>query len=135
MQSSVEWSSLLRATETGPLTVSIGYTLAQTGLPSPSGLFDTNLHVLLALNAFTGKTFDHIQLVTQDGEVTRTGTLSVTQQLIAGALTSLGIRTELQVNRPIGDVQSVPLPSMLWPTALMFVGLAGLVAWRQRKAM
>lgn len=28
--------------------------------------------------------------------------------------------------------QSVPLPDMLWPTALGMLGLAGVVAWRQR---
>jgi hypothetical protein len=133
-QTFVEWGSVLTPLASGPLTVSLGYTLAHSGVPLTTGELK-EFQAFARMQLVLDEQATHGVLVATTGDSSQSGILSLTGQMTAGVRSFLDIQPSLQMKRPIADVQSVPLPSMLWPTALLFVGLAGLVAWRRRRAL
>src|SRR4029077_4710578 len=75
MSSSVEWNSILHPPTTGTLTVNVGYTLTQVGVPSLTGGFHATGDMQMVLDGHAL----HATFGATDGTLSRTGTLSLTE--------------------------------------------------------
>ncbi len=136
-QSAADVNGFLVAHQTGNLTVSIGYHVANEFAPQGTGLapdFFSHSHLQLIVTDSTGHFVADVRDVNAPaGSSMQSGVLSVTQYLTAGAHNFFTVSTEMNVNHPqlSSQVQSVPVPDMLWPTT--FLGLAGLgwLWWRE----
>jgi len=132
MQSTTELNGWITPQTSGLLTVSVQYHIHHFGTPDTSGNlpdFFAVGHTQLMLN----NNAVHGALFAVTGDTSTTGTLTLSQQVVAGVLSTFDLYSELNVNQPRNLIaQSVPVPGMFWPTASMLLGI-GLLAWKRAK--
>jgi len=120
----IRWGTVV-ANEAGNLTVSIPYTLMQSGIPTGDPSFSSIAEVGLNLPTSDNSASSHLIITNMSGEGSWSGVLSVTRYFSAGETHSLIVNAR-------NDARVVPLPNMLWPTLAGMVGL-GLLHERQRR--
>ena len=119
-------SAVFTALETGKLTVSIDYSLQQSGVTSlPSDIESKSRAFLLLSNPSNVEALR--ELSSAAGDRTQSGTLSLTESFQKGEggvfATTLGVNVAERTG-------TVPLPDMLWPT---LAGLIGIALWVERR--
>lgn len=107
--------------KTGDLTISIDYTLRQSGVPSSQDNFSSESAVIL--DFYRG---DRATVTNFSGDSMQTGTVSRTAPVEKGESLFFGVSVGV-------NTFSVPLPDMLWPTLAGMIGIAFLAEWRRRQ--
>lgn len=113
------------AAGTGNLTVTIGYSLTQVGVPSLHSGFASTATAGLTLNSLGGAETSALATLASSSGPSQTGVLSLTHTFQVGEIGNFTAFASEHAS------QSVPVPDMLWPTILGMVGIACIVAWRR----